>query len=100
MEPLLRASEFNKNTNVIIPNITAIETKDYIADYLVEQIDGPVRWIQSIDQAKNLGLTRYIEFGPGKVLNGLVKRILPKDGFEVHATDDVAEAILALKPHS
>ena len=98
MEPLLRASEFARNETVLIPNISALELTDYKADYLIEQIDGPVRWIQSIEQARTLGLTRYIEFGPGKVLSGLVKRILPKDGFEIHATDDLVEAIRTLKP--
>lgn len=97
MTPLLKESVFHKTETWVIPNITAEATKDYKADYLIEQIDGPVRWIQSVNNARSLGLTRYIEFGPGKVLNGLVKRILPKEGFEVHPTDDLAEAILALR---
>ncbi|MBC7659654.1 MAG: ACP S-malonyltransferase [Chitinophagaceae bacterium] len=97
MEPLLTQTSFHANDNHIIPNITAFDVTTYSARYLVEQIDGPVRWIQSIQQAQELGLTRFVEFGPGKVLQGLVKRILPKEGFEVISTDDIGEALKALK---
>lgn len=97
MEPLLNESTFHANETIVIPNITAFETKDYSAQFLIEQIDGPVRWIQSIATAQSLGLTRFIEIGPGKVLSGLVKRIVPKDGFEVLATDDIEAAIASLK---
>ncbi len=97
MAPLLSDSSFHKNETVIIPNINATEVSDYGPKYLIEQIDGPVRWIQSIEQARDLGLTRFIEIGPGKVLNGLVKRIVPKDGFTIHSTDDIVEAIATLK---
>jgi len=97
MEPLLLESSFIQNDTVMIPNINALEVKDYGPRYLIEQIDGPVRWIQSIEQAKNLGLTRFLEIGPGKVLNGLVKRIVPKDGFIIQSTDEIEETIASLK---
>lgn len=100
MEPLLQETTFHSNANIVIPNISALEVSDYRAEYLIEQIDGPVRWIQSVEQAVSLGITRFIEFGPGKVLNGLVKRIVPKEGFEIVATDDFAEAIKLLQPKS
>lgn len=97
MKPLLLASEFKENDNVMIPNITAESTTHYQANYLIDQIDGPVRWIQSIEHARTLGLTRFVEIGPGKVLSGLVKRIVPKEGFQIFSSDDVAEAIIALR---
>lgn len=96
MEPLLEESVFHKNDRMIIPNITAFEVSDYRAEFLIEQIDGPVRWIQSIELARSLGATRFIEFGPGKVLSGLVKRILPSEGFEIHPSDDFPALIKAL----
>jgi [acyl-carrier-protein] S-malonyltransferase len=42
---------------------------------LVRQIDGPVRWQESIGLVAEAGITRALEIGPGKVLFGLVKRI-------------------------
>ena len=97
MEPLLLASTFSKNATQVIPNITAVAVVDYDPRFLIKQIDGPVRWIQSIEQAKNLGLTRFIEIGPGSVLQGLVKRIVPRDGYEVRGTDDIVKSLTTLK---
>ncbi|RZA25730.1 MAG: [acyl-carrier-protein] S-malonyltransferase [Proteobacteria bacterium] len=98
MLPLLRDTVFHKNENYVIPNISALEIKDYQPEFLIEQIDGPVRWIQSITQAQALGMTRFIEVGPGKVLSGLVKRIVPSDGScEIFATDDITQALASLR---
>jgi [acyl-carrier-protein] S-malonyltransferase len=96
MQGLLESSFFAKNSEGIIANITGAVVRDYTAQYLIDQIDGPVRWIQSIDAAKNEGIQRFIEVGPGKVLFGLVRRMVPRDGFEVIATDDIVEAVKAL----
>jgi len=46
-----------------------------IRDALVRQAYGPVRWVEVVQRLKSLGVTRVIEFGPGKVLAGLVARI-------------------------
>ena len=46
-----------------------------IRDALVRQSYGPVRWVEVVQRLKALGVTRVIEFGPGKVLSGLVSRI-------------------------
>jgi [acyl-carrier-protein] S-malonyltransferase len=48
-----------------------------IADALVRQSYGPVRWVEVVRKLKALGATHLIEFGPGKVLAGLVRRIDP-----------------------
>ncbi len=40
------------------------------------QLTEPVKWTQSIKQMANDGISSYIELGPGKVLQGLVKRII------------------------
>ena len=49
--------------------------KDRVKPLLVTQVCSPVLWEQSINAMSALGVTRYIELGPGKVLCGLVKRI-------------------------
>jgi [acyl-carrier-protein] S-malonyltransferase len=48
-----------------------------IADALVRQSYGPVRWVEVMQALEKSGVTRVIEFGPGKVLTGLTKRICP-----------------------
>ena len=42
---------------------------------LIEQIEKPVRWRESVINMINFGVNRFIEVGPGKVLSGLIKRI-------------------------
>ena len=48
-----------------------------IRENLVEQLCRPVRWIDCIEFISGAGVTRILECGPGKVLNGLIKRISP-----------------------
>lgn len=49
--------------------------KDRVKPLLVTQVCSPVLWEQSVNTMSTLGVTKYIELGPGKVLCGLVKRI-------------------------
>ncbi len=48
-----------------------------IRDALVRQLFMPVRWIEIIEKMARDGVTHFVECGPGKVLQGLVKRIAP-----------------------
>jgi [acyl-carrier-protein] S-malonyltransferase len=45
---------------------------------LEKQVWSPVQWVASVTRANEEGATAFVEFGPGSVLTGLVKRILPK----------------------
>ena len=49
---------------------------------LVRQLTAPVRWTQSIQRMAQDGATAFSECGPGKVLQGLVKKIAPEVGVE------------------
>ena len=42
---------------------------------MIQQIEKPVRWRESINNMISLGVNNFIEMGPGKILSGLVKRI-------------------------
>jgi len=47
-----------------------------IREALIRQLMSPVKWTQSLFEMNNNGITRFIEVGPGNVLQGLVKRTL------------------------
>jgi [acyl-carrier-protein] S-malonyltransferase len=61
----------------VVANVTASYTTDpaQIAPLLVRQVTGTVRWRESVQFMAAQGVTRFIEVGSGKVLNGLIKRI-------------------------
>lgn len=61
----------------VVNNVdVAVETEPArIRDALVRQASSPVRWVEVVQRLKAMGATRVIEFGPGKVLTGLVSRI-------------------------
>ncbi len=70
--------EFKKPNNPVIPNFTARATEDVeeIKEALKNQLTGSVKWVESIKEAERIGVGEFIEVGPGKVLKGLVSRIL------------------------
>jgi [acyl-carrier-protein] S-malonyltransferase len=45
---------------------------------LVAQLTAPVRWTQSVRAMVGDGAVKFTEIGPGKVLQGLVKKIAPE----------------------
>ena len=51
---------------------------DEIQKNLIDQLTAPVKWTQSINAMKTDGISDFIEVGPGKVLQGLIKKIYPE----------------------
>ena len=49
-----------------------------IKSAMLEQVTGTTNWAADVEAAKELGATGFVEFGPGKVLSGLVKKIDPE----------------------
>ena len=68
---------FNILSNKIISNVTGKEVENIIEikKLLVDQIESRVRWRESILYMIDKKINKFIEIGPGKVLNGLIKRI-------------------------
>ena len=70
-------TEFNPPICPIYQNVTttAVTDPDEIKENLIAQLTAPVRWTQSIRQMIADGATTFVEVGPGKVLQGLVRKI-------------------------
>ncbi len=73
----LNGIKFYSPINMIVSNVTAEPSNDpdNLRDLLIDQIEKPVRWRESIINMIKQGNKKFIEIGPGKVLSGLVKRI-------------------------
>ena len=63
----------------VFQNVVADAVTDPLAikKNLVDQLTAPVRWTQSVEKMVALGVNHFIEVGPGKVLQGLIKKINP-----------------------
>ncbi|MCF2489631.1 ACP S-malonyltransferase [Dyadobacter sp. CY347] len=73
----IHAAEFEAPICAIYQNVNAMPATEVnvIKENLISQLTAPVRWTQSIEQMVNDGAEIFIECGPGKVLQGLVKKI-------------------------
>lgn len=67
-------------TSMNLPVVSNVEAEpnsdsDRLQELLVSQVSAPVRWDASVARMAELGVEKFVEIGPGKVLSGLVKRI-------------------------
>ena len=82
----IEATPFQAPFCPIYQNVSALPTTDpvVIKDNLLKQLTSPVRWTQSVQNMIADGATKFVELGPGTVLQGLVKRIAtPEDAIEI-----------------
>ena len=92
MKEKINNTNFKKPDYEIISNVTALPTNnpEDIKNLLVQQIYSKVRWRESILFMGNKKINDFIEIGPGKILSGLIKRILPSSkSFSVNSIDDI-----------
>jgi len=76
-----------------IPVVTNVEAeinlfKEKVRELLVRQVSSPVRWEDSVYKMIELGVERFVEVGPGRVLSGLIHRIDGKK--EIFHVEDIA----------
>jgi [acyl-carrier-protein] S-malonyltransferase len=73
----LDETEFNDASIPVYANVTAkpVHDRNEIKKLLLDQLSAPVRWEETIINMIADGVTEFIEVGPGKVLQGLIKRI-------------------------
>ncbi len=70
-------TKFSKAVMPVYQNITttAVNDADEIKKNLIAQLTGPVKWTQSVQNMVKDGASTFIEVGPGKTLQGLIKKI-------------------------
>jgi len=80
LEDAIQSAHFNEPLCPIYQNVTAsaVTKAAEIRENLVAQLTAPVRWTQSVQAMVRDGANIFIEVGPGKVLQGLVKKIAPE----------------------
>ena len=81
-EKLAKAIEGVKFNNPILPiyqivTTTPVTDPEEIKKNLIAQLTGPVKWTQTIQNMVKDGADHFVEVGPGKTLQGLIKKISP-----------------------
>jgi [acyl-carrier-protein] S-malonyltransferase len=91
LQKALQKVTINNTALPVYANVTAkpVAKADEIRQLLVDQLTCPVRWEESIRQMIADGAKKFIEIGPGKVLQGLVKRI--DAGADASGIDKIGE---------
>jgi [acyl-carrier-protein] S-malonyltransferase len=77
MTKYLGATKFNNPSIPVIANTTAtpLVTAEAVKTELRNQLTSPVQWQRTVEYMAGKGVSTFFEFGPGKVLTGLIKRI-------------------------
>ena len=77
LEADLRAANFHALKFPVVTNVDAeaVTTGDEAREALIRQVTHPVRWLDSIHEMIDAGVTIFVEVGPGKVLSGLLRQI-------------------------
>ena len=77
LQTAILGAKFEISELPVYQNVTALPERDpeSIRQNLIDQLTGPVRWTETINNMMDNGATHFAEIGPGKVLQGLVKKI-------------------------
>lgn len=106
MEPAARALaedlervEFKDLSIPLLSNVDArpITRGEDAREALVRQVASPVRWEETIENMASLGVDRFVEVGPGRVLSGLVRKIVKNASVNSVATPNEVERFFSEK---
>jgi [acyl-carrier-protein] S-malonyltransferase len=93
MAAVLNDLAFSEARFSIVTNVNAQAEKhgDSLRKLLIQQISSPVRWVECVQELKRLGAQKMIEFGCGKVLSGLSKKIDSENiqTFNINSLDEL-----------
>jgi [acyl-carrier-protein] S-malonyltransferase len=80
LAPVLAALSFRDLSVPLVTNVDAepLTEAGRVAETLVRQVTAPVRWEDGVLRLQREGVTTFVEIGPGRVLSGLIKRIVPE----------------------
>jgi len=90
--PKLKDTPLNPTEHLVIANLTGQLAQPYTIDNLIEQIDSPVLWTDTLETAVAVGCDTFFEVGPGKVLFGLARKAVPKGAKIIHS-DAIDKAV-------
>ena len=77
LEEAINATPFSNPSCPVYQNVTAAPSSDpqTIKENLIKQLTSPVRWTQTVENMLKDGAESFTEVGPGKVLQGLIKKV-------------------------
>ncbi len=77
LEEAIASTHFSPPICPVFQNVNAqaVSEPDSIKENLIKQLVSPVKWTQTIENMINAGVNSFVEVGPGKVLQGLIKKI-------------------------
>jgi malonyl CoA-acyl carrier protein transacylase len=84
--------EFRSPGAPVVSSTTADFFRDDARDSLAASLVSPIRWTAVLGKLSDLGVTRYLDVGPGKVLAGLVRRTLADQEVEIVSNRESALA--------
>jgi len=90
LAPQLEAAAVSDPRVPIVRNVDAGVTRkaDDVRPFLLRQVASPVRWTECVQRLAAEGATAFVEVGPGRVLSGLLRRIV--NGARGHSIEDPA----------
>ena len=101
-EKLAKALEPVTVQDLKIPVLSNVEadfypSKNQVKRLLTEQVDHPVRWIEEMEKMVREGVDKCVEIGPGKVLNGLVRKISRETAMQsIENPDSIKDFVASL----
>jgi [acyl-carrier-protein] S-malonyltransferase len=95
LAPALDGVAFGPLRFPVVQNVTARETSDpaQAREGLKRQVTAPVEWERSVVRLVELGVSTFVEVGPGRVLSGLVKRIAKEARLLAAGTPEEVETV-------
>jgi [acyl-carrier-protein] S-malonyltransferase len=91
LQPALQEWDPSEPTPSFLSTTTvAIEPAERLREILLAQLLAPVRFGHAVEHALEMGATRFVEFGPGRVLSGLVRRVRRDvESVQIGTPDDI-----------